>query len=48
VVNVDVYNALNASMILSQNNTFGGAKPWLQPQSILSSRFATVSVQFDF
>jgi hypothetical protein len=45
-VSVDFYNALNASTVLNQNNTFGGS--WQQPSSILPPRFAKVSLQFDF
>ena len=43
---IDLYNALNVSTILAQNNTFGAA--WLQPTSIMPARFAKVSLQFDF
>jgi hypothetical protein len=44
-VNLDVYNALNANPVLTQNNNFGA---WQQPTSILLARFAKVSAQFDF
>jgi hypothetical protein len=47
-VNLDIFNALNASSVLSQNNTFGGATPWLTPQSIMQARLLKVSAQFDF
>jgi hypothetical protein len=43
---VDLYNALNVSTILAQNNTFGTA--WRQPVTIMPARFAKVSLQFDF
>jgi hypothetical protein len=46
MVSVDLYNALNVSTILAQNNTFGSA--WLQPTSIMAARFAKVGLQFDF
>lgn len=45
-VNVDFYNALNVSTVLSQNNTFGPV--WQRPSAILTPRFAKVSLQFDF
>jgi hypothetical protein len=45
-VSLDLYNALNVSSILAQNNTFGSA--WLRPLQIMPPRFAKVSVQLDF
>jgi hypothetical protein len=45
---VEIYNFFNSSAVLLQNNTFGGALPWLQPQSILPARFLKLGVQFDF
>jgi hypothetical protein len=45
---VEIYNVFNSSGVLLQNNTFGGAAPWLQPQSILPARFLKLGVQFDF
>jgi hypothetical protein len=45
-VSLDFYNAMNASAVLNQNNTFGGS--WQQPSAILPPRFAKVSLQFDF
>jgi hypothetical protein len=45
-VSLDLYNALNASTVLAQNNTFGAS--WLQPNGIFPARFAKVSLQFDF
>jgi hypothetical protein len=47
-VNLDLYNLFNSNAVLTQNNTFAGATPWQQPQSILLPRFAKVSVQVDF
>ena len=44
-LNVDIYNALNSSAVLSQNNTFGA---WQTPLEILVARFYKFSVQFDF
>jgi hypothetical protein len=43
--NVDVYNALNSSAVLLQNDTFGD---WQRPTEILIARFVKFSVQFDF
>jgi len=43
---IDLYNALNVSTILAQNNTFGAA--WGQPVTIMPARFAKVSLQVDF
>jgi hypothetical protein len=45
VLNLDVYNALNASTVLLENPSFGA---WRRPQTILLARFAKVGVQFDF
>jgi hypothetical protein len=45
-LNLDLYNALNSSAVLTQNNTYGSA--WQVPMSILLARFAKISVQFDF
>jgi len=45
-VNFDLYNAMNVSTVLAQNNTFG--TNWLRPTSILTPRFVKVSLQFDF
>jgi hypothetical protein len=43
--NVDVYNALNSSAVLLQNDAFGD---WQRPTEILIARFVKFSVQFDF
>jgi len=43
--NVDIYNALNSSAVLLQNDTFGA---WQTPTEILVARFFKFSVQFDF
>ena len=45
-VSLDLYNALNVSTILAQNNTFGTS--WLRPTAIMPPRFAKISLQFDF
>jgi hypothetical protein len=44
-LNVDVYNALNSSAVLDQNDAFGA---WQTPLEILVARFYKFSVQFDF
>jgi hypothetical protein len=43
--NMDVYNALNSSAVLVQNDAFGD---WQRPTEILIARFFKFSVQFDF
>ncbi|HXD20923.1 MAG TPA: carboxypeptidase regulatory-like domain-containing protein [Vicinamibacterales bacterium] len=43
--NVDLYNALNSSAVLVQNDAFGD---WQRPTEILIARFVKFSVQFDF
>ena len=45
MLNVDLYNALNANPVLSENSNFGA---WRQPTAILPARFVKFSVQFDF
>ena len=45
-ISIDLYNALNVSSILAQNNTFGAS--WLAPTQIMPPRFAKVSLQLDF
>ncbi|HUK33504.1 MAG TPA: hypothetical protein VLV86_06325, partial [Vicinamibacterales bacterium] len=44
--NVDVYNAGNASSILSINTTYGSN--WLRPTSILQGRLVKFGGQWDF
>jgi hypothetical protein len=43
--NVDIYNALNSSAVLTQNDAFGD---WQRPTEILIARFVKFGVQFDF
>ena len=43
--NVDVYNALNSSAVIAQNDAFGD---WQRPTEILVARFFKFSLQFDF
>ena len=52
-VNFDVYNLFNQSTVLAENATFtraAGTTParWRVPTSIITARFAKVSLQFDF
>jgi hypothetical protein len=44
--NVDLYNAMNASSILSINTTYGSN--WLRPTGILQGRLLKFGAQFDF
>jgi hypothetical protein len=44
-LNMDIYNALNSSAVLAQNDAFGD---WQTPEDILLARFFKFSVQFDF
>jgi hypothetical protein len=43
--NLDIYNALNSSAVITQNDAFGS---WQTPTEILIARFYKFSVQFDF
>jgi hypothetical protein len=45
VLSVDVYNALNSSAVLVESNAYAIFR---RPQTILLSRFAKISWQFDF
>jgi hypothetical protein len=47
-VGVDLYNVLNSSAILTYNNLFVPGGLWLQPNTVLTGRFARISAQFDF
>jgi hypothetical protein len=47
-VGVDFYNLLNAATPLSYNQAFIAGGPWLTPTSVLSARFAKLSMQLDF
>ncbi|HWW82023.1 MAG TPA: hypothetical protein VNZ26_00385, partial [Vicinamibacterales bacterium] len=52
-VGFDIYNLLNSAAVLTYNNTYNpavtsGSGAWLAPTSVLTSRFAKISVQFDF
>ena len=45
VFNIDVFNALNSSTVLTENSSFD---VWRQPTSILMARFVKFGLQFDF
>jgi hypothetical protein len=45
-VGVDIYNALNSSVVLNSNNTYGSA--WLTPTLVQAARQAQISAKFDF
>jgi len=42
---IDIFNALNTDVVLTQSNSFAN---WQQAQSILTARFVKFSLQFDF
>jgi hypothetical protein len=44
-VNIDLYNALNSSAVLTESSAYSN---WRTPQVILVGRFAKLTVQFDF
>ena len=44
-VNLDFYNSLNSSAVLTQNNNFS---VWQTPTSTIQARFAKISVQLNF
>jgi hypothetical protein len=46
LVGLDLFNALNSNVVVSQNNTFGSR--WLTPTGILQARLVKISAQFDF
>jgi hypothetical protein len=46
LVGVDLFNALNSSVVQNFNGTYGSA--WLTPTGIIQSRFAKISAQIDF
>jgi hypothetical protein len=50
MVSLDLYNALNSSAVLSENGTYTNATAtgWRVPTSVVTARFAKISVQFDF
>jgi hypothetical protein len=44
--NLDLFNALNASSVLAQNNNYGSS--WLRPTNIIQGRLVKFGGQFDF
>jgi hypothetical protein len=47
-VGFDVFNLINASAVLTYNQTYAPNGTWLTPQSVMSPRFFKVSAQIDF
>jgi hypothetical protein len=49
-LNLDLYNTFNVSTVLTENATYSNASltGWRVPTSILTARFAKISVQVDF
>jgi hypothetical protein len=52
-IGLEMYNALNASAVLTYNQTFNpavqaGPGAWLQPLTIMTPRFFKITAQFDF
>ena len=49
-VGVDFFNVFNTNAVFAYFQTYNSATPatWLQPSSLVSARFAKLSVQFDF
>jgi hypothetical protein len=45
MVALDLYNALNSSVILTYNNAFVPGGTWLQPNTILTGRVARISAE---
>jgi hypothetical protein len=48
MIGVDMFNALNASTILTYNNTFVPGGTWLQPSAVLTARMAKITAEFTF
>lgn len=47
-IGVDMYNALNSSVVLAYNSAFVPGGTWLQPMMILTPRFVRISAEVDF
>ena len=45
---MDIYNLLNSAAVLSYNQAFIAGGAWLVPTSVMSARFAKLSLQFEF
>jgi hypothetical protein len=48
LVALDLFNVLNSSAVLTYDSTFAPGGPWLQPQTILTPRFARITAEFRF
>jgi hypothetical protein len=48
VLALELYNALNASSVLTYNNAFVPGGTWLQPLTILTPRFVKIAAEIDF
>ena len=48
MVGIDLYNALNASAVLTYNNAFVPGGTWLQPQTVLTARLIKFSAEITF
>jgi hypothetical protein len=44
-LNVDIYNALNADTVTTENPNFA---VWRQPTGLITARFAKLSMQLNF
>jgi hypothetical protein len=49
-LNLDLYNAFNVDTVLAENATYSNvtATGWRVPTTLVTARFAKISVQFDF
>jgi hypothetical protein len=47
-VSLDMFNALNADTVLTQNASFTPGGAWLVPNTVLTARTAKITVQYDF
>jgi hypothetical protein len=49
-VNLDLYNAFNVATVLAENSTYSNSSltGWRVPTTIVTARFAKISLQFDF
>jgi hypothetical protein len=49
-VNLDLYNAFNVDTVLAENTTYTNATAtgWRVPTTLVTARFAKISVQLDF
>jgi hypothetical protein len=49
-LNLDLYNVFNVDTVLAENSTYTNATAtgWRVPTTIVTARFAKISVQFDY